>query len=178
MGAVFENELFQVQKGALVLHALSDLDQRLPGSLSKDGLTLDALLVADDVRDHKGLLQDRSGLHFALDRQSHLEAHRVRLGPDPAGIRQSHTGLFEAAHVLQTEGHEFATFQFAGQPLTLGFVPPLATATLVQRGFGADALGDVGGAGEAGGARVGGVGLNGYAAQTAQDGCHLWRRRL
>ena len=94
----------------------------------------------------------------------------MRFRPNPTRVRQvdlvvlSPTFALETAHVLQTQRHEFATFQLAGNPLAGFLVPSLATATLVERRFRANALGNVGRAGEAGRARVGRVGRNGHTA--------------
>lgn len=48
MSPVLENELLQIQKGTFVTDPLPHLDQRFPGALSKDGLTFDALLIANN----------------------------------------------------------------------------------------------------------------------------------
>ena len=59
MCTVFENELFQVQKGALVLTRCRTCTSDFHDTLSKDGLTFNALLVAYSVRDHERLLQEQ-----------------------------------------------------------------------------------------------------------------------
>mmetsp|Transcript_10039 Transcript_10039/g.21971 ORF Transcript_10039/g.21971 Transcript_10039/m.21971 type:complete len:286 (+) Transcript_10039:2893-3750(+) len=89
MCAMFENQLFQIQKGSLVTDALSDLHQRLPGALTKLGLTFQALLIANCEINGKGLLQYGSKLNFPLYRQSNFESHGVRFCPNPPGVDQS-----------------------------------------------------------------------------------------
>ena len=56
MSTVFENELLQVQKGSFVTDTLSDLNKRLPRTLSKLGLAFDALLVTNNENDSERLL--------------------------------------------------------------------------------------------------------------------------
>lgn len=48
-------------------HALSDLNEAFPRSLTEGGLAFDALLVADDEGYDEGLLEDGVGDYFSLD---------------------------------------------------------------------------------------------------------------
>jgi len=97
----------------------------------------------------------------------------MRFGPNPGRIGQPDAGLFQTRDMLQTQCHEFARFQFRSDPLSSALVPPLTTATLVERGFGANAARNVARRSEACGASVGRVGVYGNSTQTAQD-----RRKL
>ena len=112
MRPMFENQLFQIQKGSLVTDTLSNLDERFPSTLSKFRLTIDALLIANDVFHHEGLLQDGTVLNFFLNRQANLESHRMWFGPDPARIDESGC-LFSRFTVAETtdkgqaQAHQF-----------------------------------------------------------------------
>mmetsp|Transcript_24270 Transcript_24270/g.50452 ORF Transcript_24270/g.50452 Transcript_24270/m.50452 type:complete len:243 (-) Transcript_24270:478-1206(-) len=56
MRPVFQNQLFQIQKGSFVGDALSDLHHRLPRALSKFCRTFQTLLIANGKIGRKGLL--------------------------------------------------------------------------------------------------------------------------
>jgi hypothetical protein len=86
MGTVLENELFQVQKCTFMGHALTNLNEGPPGSLSKLGLALKALLIPDDENYSEGLLKDGTLLDLFLNGHTDLESHRVGFRPDPAGV--------------------------------------------------------------------------------------------
>lgn len=148
-------------------HSLTNLHERLPGSLPKLGLAFNALLVAHDEHDSEGLLQDGSLSYFLLDRQADFEAHRVRFRPDPTGVNKplaSFGAIFalavQATHISKTKGHEISAFQLASDPLASLLVPSLTAPALVQRNLGRNAFGDVAGAGETGSTRVSRVRVN------------------
>lgn len=69
----------------------------------------------------------------------------------------------------QAKGHEFPTFQFTSNPFSGFLVPSLTTTALMKRGFGRDAARNVRRRGQTIGARVDRVGLDEYAANTAQN---------
>lgn len=160
-----------------MVDALPDLDQTLPAALTELGLTFDALLIPNDEHNNKTLLQDGTGLDLLLDGETDLEAHGMRLGPNPASVDESNLvtcgiAAGQATDLGQAQGHELTALQLASQPLASILMPSLAATALVEGGLGADAAGYVGLAGEARGTRVGWVGSDGNAAHAAQDVHH------
>ena len=177
VGTVLEDELLQVEEGTLVVDALPDLDQTLPAALTELGLTFDALLIPNDEHNDKTLLQDGTCLDLLLDRETDLEAHGMRLGPNPASVDESNLvtcgiAAGQSTDLGQAQGHELTALQLASQPLASILMPSLAATALVEGGLGANAAGDVGLACEARGTRVGWVGSDGNAAHAAQDVNH------
>ena len=57
--AVFEDELFEEQEGALVRHFLAHLHERFPGVFRGEAGAVGALAVLDEVLDLEYLLKDR-----------------------------------------------------------------------------------------------------------------------
>mmetsp|Transcript_5818 Transcript_5818/g.12669 ORF Transcript_5818/g.12669 Transcript_5818/m.12669 type:complete len:95 (-) Transcript_5818:410-694(-) len=89
MCAMLQDELLEVEEGALVIDALTDLNERLPTALTELGLTFDALLIPNDEDHDEALLQDGAGLHLLLHREADLEAHGMGFGPYPTGIDEA-----------------------------------------------------------------------------------------
>jgi hypothetical protein len=85
---VFEKELFEVEKGALVGHPLTHLHHRVPRAGGEVLLAVFALLIADGEFHQGGLLQHGAVHDFFLNGQFDVQTHGMRFGPDPNRIDQ------------------------------------------------------------------------------------------
>ena len=99
----------------------------------------------------------------------------MRLRPNPHGIHQPDPPanmsllplILQSADIIQTNPHQFSTFQITAYPLAGINVPSLTSSTLMQSGLGGDAAGDIGRGDKAGGTCVGCVGGDGGGADAA-----------
>ena len=71
---MLEYKLFQVEKRPFMSNSLTNLHERLPGSLSELRLTFDALLISNDEHYSEGLLEDRPQVDFFLDCQADFQS--------------------------------------------------------------------------------------------------------
>jgi hypothetical protein len=106
---VLEDQLLQVEEGALVINTLSYLHYSFPGVVSEGGLAVHALLVPHDELYDEGLLQDGTVLHLLLHSELQLQPAAVRFSPDPGSVDE--LDLLEAIHFAQADGHELSALQ-------------------------------------------------------------------
>ena len=170
VGAMLQNQLFQVQERPLMRHLLSDLYRRSPCVV---GVALGAvwtLVVVLCELDLEALLHDGAFVDLRLHRDLDLYPPAVRLGPDEAGVDDSQ--LVESAQFSQAESEQFARFGVGDDPGRGRGEPSVTVAAHEQNGFARDAAGNVRlqfYAVVAEGTREGAV--NRRAAVCAENGC-------
>ncbi|TYZ67814.1 hypothetical protein PybrP1_005624 [[Pythium] brassicae (nom. inval.)] len=171
---VLENDLLEAQERALVLRLLADLHERPPRVVPVLLHAVRALHAPDHKRHDARVLDDRVVEHLALQRELHLDALRVRLGPDEARVHELR--LAQAVHALEAERHELRRLPVAREPRARRAARELAlaarleaqaAAALRQLGLERDALGHVRRARHARLAHVDGVRLDLHAAHAA-----------
>lgn len=89
---MLENELLEVEESSLVGDLLAHLDDGAPGVVGEGFGAIRALLVGLDKLDLECLLEDGTLESLLLDCDFEFDSPRVRLGPDEAGIDDSHFG--------------------------------------------------------------------------------------
>jgi hypothetical protein len=97
---VLQNQLFQIQKGSLVSHALTDLNEGFPRTLSEGGLAFDALLIAYDEGYDEGLLEDCAGDYLALDCEANLSWTFIEFYTQFSSIKSKLIILLHTNHLL------------------------------------------------------------------------------
>lgn len=114
VGAVLEDELLEVQEGALVVHLLARLHDGLPRVIGEAGRAGRALHHLHDELDDEHLLEDGRREDLLLHGDLDLKPSRVGLGPHEAGVDE--LDLVHALDALQAEGEELARLQLAVHP--------------------------------------------------------------
>ena len=104
LGAMFENELLEEEKGSLVGNFLSDLDESFPGVLCCELCTVGALTMLDEVLNLEDLFKDGRGEDLLLDGKGDTEAFGVGFCPDEMGLCEA--DLVEALELLEADGEE------------------------------------------------------------------------
>jgi len=105
---------------------LADGDPRVLGLSPLAGA---ALLVAEDVLHHEGLLQHRARHHLLLHRQLELDATRVRLGPNIRGVDEP--DLRQPARLLEQQREELLGLHVHLRPAAVPPLEPVAAAARV-----------------------------------------------
>lgn len=100
-----QNELLQIEEGLLMLGSLPHLNDTLPVILGLDALTALTDLIDDLELNNTGLMESSAATHLLLHGELHLDALRVRLGPDESGVDKLH--LVEALDSLEADAEQF-----------------------------------------------------------------------
>jgi hypothetical protein len=111
---VLEDELLEVEEGALVIDLLARLHDGLPRVIGEAGRASRALHHLHDELDDEHLLEDGRREDLLLHGDLHLEPSRVSLGPHEAGVDQ--LDLVHALDALQTERQQLARLELAVHP--------------------------------------------------------------
>jgi hypothetical protein len=90
VSVVFQQNLFEEEKGSLVRDMLTHLNHSMPHALSIERLASFALLVSNHELHDLGLLEDGSIHDLLLDGQLDLQSQRVRFSPNPNSIDNFH----------------------------------------------------------------------------------------
>lgn len=128
---VLEDQLLQVQKGALVRHFLAHLHRRLPHVLRGKTRAVGALSILHYKFHLKDLLQDSRGEYFLLYRQLHSQALAVRLRPYEVGVNQAHR--LETLELLQADRQQLARLELRNHPGARRVQVALAVTAKVDR---------------------------------------------
>jgi hypothetical protein len=88
VGVVLEEQLLQVEEGALVGHVLTHLDDGVPGTLRVVSFTVLTLLIALHKLHNSRLLHDGTIHHFFLHSDFDLETHGMWFCPNPHCINK------------------------------------------------------------------------------------------
>ena len=89
MSGMFQDELFEVEKGPFVRNLLAHLYDGSPCIGCKTLGTIWTLVVRNDVFNFEGLLEDGPLKGFLLNGDFHFDSPRMGFRPDKAGVYDS-----------------------------------------------------------------------------------------